>query len=135
MINKDKLKVEYEIACNNYLYAFCKKHGYYFYHDAWLSNDAGTIACIADYYIDIVTIRYDVDNDVQKDEFLKWYDYCIELGSLGDKETPCFKAWCMGCPRKSPEDIEKIRATHKRIEFLKADLEKSLEASENETDF
>lgn len=79
---KTKLKSDYEKACNAYLKAFCKKHGYD-YEDAarsWVGGDVGGITECADYIVRMDDIITDIDRDAPEDEFVKYYDYCLRVG-------------------------------------------------------
>lgn len=51
IMDKEKLKNDYENACNAYLKAFCEKHDYIYEGlDMWVGNDVGTVACCGDGY-------------------------------------------------------------------------------------
>ena len=126
-----KLKQHYENACNAYLKAFCDKHGFDYEPDCWVANDTGTIACIADYFVSMETIITDINTDAPEEEFLKWYDYCLELSSLGVSGLPNFKSWLAGCPRKSDAEFEKIRQAKKEVEEAKRRLMECLELEES----
>lgn len=124
-----KLKSDYEKACNAYLQAFCEKHGYD-YKDAarsWVGGDVGGIAECADYIVRMEDIITDIDRDVPEDEFVKYYDYCLRVGSIacGKISTPNYSSWLSGCPRMSEEQIT-------RLEELQRDIRKAEEILENE---
>ncbi|MDR2887691.1 MAG: hypothetical protein LBV26_06815 [Bacteroidales bacterium] len=124
-MTRQKLRHDYENACNAYLKAFCSKHGYDCEDakNSWTGGKVGTIADVADQYVDMEVITTDIDMDVPKGEFLKWYDYCLELGMLGITSTPNYSSWVRGCPRKSEAEIEEIRQARQRIEDAKAIFE------------
>jgi transcription elongation factor Elf1 len=65
----------------------------------------------------------EMDTDAPEDEFLKWYDYCLELRLLGVESTPNFRNWLKGCPRKSESEMEELRQAHQRVEDAKRILE------------
>jgi hypothetical protein len=125
MKKSKELKKSYEDACNAYLKAFTDKHGYEYDPDLWVGGKAGTIICIGDYFVDMVTVITDIDMDAPEDEFLKWYDYCTEVGMLGGN-TPNFDHWLRGCPVFSKEEINKMWNTLKKIEELKEELNEQL---------
>jgi hypothetical protein len=112
-MEKIVLKAYYEKACNDYLKAFCKKHGFYFSDAYWVADEVGTVAGVADYFFDMQTIIADIDAGADKYELIKWYDYCLEIQA---EATTDYKNWLKGCPRKSPEEIEGMK---KHIEELK----------------
>ena len=130
-MNKEFLKQNYKSACNAYLLAFCNKHEYEYDSTAWVGGMHGEIAEIADLYVDMQTIVDDIDLDVDKDEFIKWYDYCVEMGYLGAKTTPNFRSWIKGCPRKSEEEIKELKAKQQEIDRMREELKNSI----NDTNF
>lgn len=112
---KTKLKQDYENACNNYLKAFCEKHEFDYEPDMWVANDVGTIICIGDYYVDMNTIRIDIDKDASVSEFVKWYDYYYRLGTLG-VSCPSYDNWLRGCPIYSKEEIAEMIKVRIKVE-------------------
>lgn len=60
----EKLRLDYQKACNNYVVAFCEKQDVCF--DGWIGDAVGEIACFADYVISLHDIIYDIDNRVPK---------------------------------------------------------------------
>jgi hypothetical protein len=122
-MNLSKLKSSWEKVCNEYLKAFCKKHGFDYESDCWVGNDVDGVAAISDYCVDMTTIRMDIDMDSPEDEFLKWYDYCLELHCLGVESTPNFRNWLKGCPRKSEVEMEELRQAQRRVKDAKRMLE------------
>ena len=65
----------------------------------------------------------DVDLPATEDEFLKWYDYCLEAAEFG-LTTPNYKSWVKGCPRTSKESFDNLRA-------IKHNLERAIEIEKN----
>jgi hypothetical protein len=111
-----KAKDLYERGCNEYLKLFCKKHGFD-YDDArgsWVAGDVGGIAMCGDYYIDMATIIADIDNEAPKEEFIKYYDYCLEVAEF-ELPTPNFNSWLAGCPRTSSETLNRLRCLKKEL--------------------
>lgn len=125
----NNLKQAYEQAVNNYLMAFCHKHEFD-YTDAknsWVGNDVGGIVCVADYYVNLDTIRTDIDRDAPVDEFVKWYDYTLRIGMIDiNAPMPNYDSWLMGCPRLSDEQISKWEELHRKTEESKEELLHSL---------
>ena len=124
-MTKEKLKQNFEKAANDYLKAFCKKHEYDYDPLDWVGGEAGTIVCVADYYVDMQTIRDDIDMDAQEKEFLAWYDYCIEVHQF-DAYPLNFRSWLRGCPRRSQEEIEHLKGLQARIDELREQLEREV---------
>lgn len=113
--NKSYIAKEvYERGCENYLMLFCEKHEYGYEPYSWVGSDIGGVACIGDYFVDMHTMRVDIDENAPKDEFVKWYDYCLAAHEFGLNE-PNFKSWIHGCPRTSDETFEKFRAMRNEL--------------------
>jgi len=81
-----QLQKNYENACNAYLKAFCLKHDFYLDNCFWVADQVGTICAIGDSFVDMETIRIDIDRDAPINEWMKWYDYSLRLGML---DAPC----------------------------------------------
>lgn len=107
-----ELRENYEKACNAYLMAFCEKHGFD-YADAaqsWVGEDVGGITLCADYYVGMPDIITDIDRDAPEEEYAKYYDYCLRVGSVanGELQTPNYESWLRGCPRLDEEQIARL---------------------------
>lgn len=85
------LQKEYHKICNQYLLEFCKKHEWDF--EFWVADEPGTIAIIGDYFIGFREMRYDIDNNIKEDAFIKWYDYALGLG-MKDEFYLLYENWC-----------------------------------------
>jgi hypothetical protein len=127
-MNKEKVKQAYESACNAYLKLFCRKHGFGYDPDAWVGGEPGGMALVADYYIDMTTIREDIDSDAPEAEFIRWYDYSLRAHSLGIT-VPNLHNWLNGYPVKSDEELTRLEEGRRRIEELKRDFERQIEES------
>lgn len=124
-MDKNEARDLYNRGCNAYLQLFCDKHGYDYEDakDSWVANEVGGIVCVNDYFVDMQTIIDDVDLPATEDEFLKWYDYCLEAAEFG-LTTPNYKSWVKGCPRTSKESFDNLRA-------IKHNLERAIEIEKN----
>lgn len=117
-MDKEKLKKDYENACNAYLKVFCEKHDYWYEGmEAWVGKDAGGVANCGDGYFDMATIRTDIDMDAPEEELLRWYDYTMEAADF-HLPTPNFEHWLLGCPRTPKEWFDEMRAKRKELEDL-----------------
>lgn len=123
----NNLKKDYDAACEAYLKAFAEKHDYEYDPDSWVGSDAGTIACVSELFVDMVTIRTDIDRDAPEDEFIQWYDYCLRLGMLNCKGIPNFDSWLRKCPIRSEDEILDMEKRREYIEGLKKELKKMCE--------
>lgn len=111
------LKENYEKACEEILKAFCCQYELQYEKEAWVAGGAGTIALIGDYYIDFQDMMYMLNNSIAFDEWLRWYDYCLDANDLGFK-TPNFTSWYKGCPRLTEEQIQNIKEKRQELKEL-----------------
>lgn len=127
----EKIKKEYSEICKEYVSLFAKKHSLENIDDSsdfWVGDNVGGIATLGDLFVNFDDIRYDIDNDVPKEKFLKWYSRDQELYSLSLKYMN-YSTFCKGAPEPyTNEDIEKIQEAKERAEVAKKDL---LEAINN----
>ena len=77
-----RLKEQFNKITEEYLSSFSKKHDLEF--DGWVGDRIGEIATFGDYFFNFDDIRYDLDNDIQKEIIFEWYDISIDL-ALSDK--------------------------------------------------
>jgi hypothetical protein len=122
----EKIKKNYEKSCNQYLRAFCEKHEFDYDDDAWVAGNVGGVANVADYFVDMETIRTDIDCDAPEDEFVKYQDYCLRASCL-DVSVPNFHAWLKGCPRKSDEELAKLERFRAHIAWLENEFRKQVD--------
>lgn len=115
----------YRQACNQYLALFCEKHGYDLHDAEWVGGEPGDIATIGDYCVGLRTIIDDLEMDAPEEEFIRWYDYCLEAHDLGI-ESPNFRSWVKGCPRIPEERLQRLRdlrgALHEETERIKREF-------------
>lgn len=116
-LNKNKLKRDFENACNAYLKAFCEKHGYDYEGTYWAGGDIGGMVLCGDQFVSIDTIRTDIDMDAPEEEFLKWYDYTSEVTAY-DLPSMNFQNWLKRAPRIPRESIENIKARRQELDEL-----------------
>lgn len=120
IMDREKLKKDYENACNAYLKAFCEKHEFYGLDNPetfWIGDQVGGIANCGDFTFDMATIVTDIDKEAPEEELLKWYDYTIEAGEF-NLPIPNFDHWLIGCPRTPSKWFEDMRANRKEFEDL-----------------
>jgi hypothetical protein len=128
---KTSLSVAYDNACNDYAKAFAEKHEMDYSDAFWVGEDVGTILCIGDYSFNFQEIRYDMDYDIDKDEIIKYYDYCTRAYSLGFEKIMNYENWCKGCPRISEEAFAKVARYREEIEKLKKELDRLIDEENN----
>lgn len=123
-LTREELRLNYNEACNAYLLAFCEKHGCDYELDAWVANDPGGIAEIADMFVAMSDIITDIDRDAPEEEYVKYYDYCLRVGSIagGELKTPNYDNWLRGCPRMNEEQIKRLEELQQDIRSAEANL-------------
>lgn len=114
---KQELKLAYEAACTNYLAAFMEKYDLSCDPQPWVGNEVGTIAEVGDYFFDFQDIKRCIDEDVEWQDLIEWYDYNIEVSILG-LPTINLKSWLMGAPRISEFRIAEIKTKRCELENL-----------------
>lgn len=111
---KDLQKCFNEV-CNKYALQFAEKHEYSF--DGWVADKVGEVATMGDYSVDFREIKYDIDNDIDADEYVKYYDYCLEVTAL-NQTVPNYESWCKGCPRIPQEVLDKVQRFRHELNTL-----------------
>lgn len=130
-----ELRENYDRVCNAYLMAFCEKHGFD-YADAarsWVGGDVGGITLCADYYVSMSDILTDIDLDAPEEEYVKYYDYCLRVGSIagGELKTPNYDSWLRGCPRMDEEQIARLEELQRDIRDAELRLRVEVERLNN----
>lgn len=126
-----ELRENYERACNAYLMAFCEKHEFD-YADAarsWVRGDVGGITECADYIVRMDDIITDIDRDAPEDEYAKYYDYSLRVGSIagGELKTPNYESWLRGCPRMDEEQIKRLEELQRRVRVAELELKGAID--------
>lgn len=116
-LTREELRLNYDAACYAYLAAFCEKHGYDYDPAAWVCNTPGGIAEVGGMAVSMADILADIDLDAPEDEYAKYYDYCIRVGSIADGklETPNYDSWLKGCPRMDEEQIARLEELNRDV--------------------
>lgn len=70
-----ELYKQYQKACEEYLHAFCEKHGFDYDDTCWVNNDVGTIAFVGDYCLSMETIIVDIEENAPKNKFIEYFDF------------------------------------------------------------
>lgn len=110
-----ELQEHYNEVCNKYALQFATKHDYPF--DGWVADKVGEVATMGDYCVNFREIKYDIDNDIDADEYVKYYDYCLEVATL-NLTVPNYESWCKGCPRIPQEVLDKIHVLRRELNTL-----------------
>jgi hypothetical protein len=123
------LKNRYIGVVSDYCYQFCEKHEYNYNPYFWVGNEIGGIYDAGDtIFVDFDTMRIDIDNNVSKDEFIKWHEYCLRLGMIDiEIPTPKFKDWINGCSRRSEEEIVKMENYKQKIDEWTEKLQQGID--------
>lgn len=92
------LSEKFKALAERYVEAFLRKHGLFddengdYYEWRWTAEEVGGIVEVADYFIGLDDIRYDIDNCVQKDLFFQWYNFRLE----NEKSKTNYKSFTKG---------------------------------------
>lgn len=110
--------------CDWYAHKFAKKHEYDF--DYWVGDRTGEIAVFnEEFFVDLSTIRYDIDKEIDSEEFEKWWFYSLDLEELECPQKINYESWCKGAPLPySREELEHIRILRNEVARMKENLEK-----------
>lgn len=127
-----KLKTDFRNACNAYLRLFAEKHGFDWNDCDWVSEDAGGVACLGDFFVDMNVIKDDIDMNAPKEEFFRWYDYSTEVEFLDLPKRCNYRSWLKGCPRYSETTFGRIRQLRDKLNESRMKL---LEAIEQESEW
>ena len=74
--------------------------------------------------------KYDIDNNVDVNEYVKYYDYCLEVGML-NLTVPNYESWCKGCPRIPQEVLDKIQGLRREYNELIKETKKTYNYGKN----
>lgn len=129
--DSESIKKRYENAVHEYCHAFCEKHGYHYDPNEWVCDGIGTTVLIGDYYISFDDIRYDIDNNVPEDVFIKYYDYTLQISSLDDgtgkMKNVNYPHFIKGLRPYSDEQLKKIEDAKKAVKDAEEALRKCVE--------
>lgn len=122
----EDLRVDWYKVCVNYTMEFCKRHSYKYDPDAWVGGEVGTIIEIADMFVTMDNIRYDVDNNIDPELFEQWYWKSVELYELGVTTYMNYPSYCKGAPDEWTEErMEELRRSKKRLEEAQEDFKRT----------
>jgi len=122
------LFIQWRDICNEYAKQFAEKHDIDIQYELdhgllWIGNDPGTICEMADMFIGMTEIRYDIDNNIPEEKFSEWYWKHLDHHEMG-LTYPNYESYCKGCPEPyTAEQLEKLKESQKRVAEAKQDLE------------
>ena len=115
-IELNELNNRYEEACNDILQAFSKTYDVQVDAQDWVAGQTGTVACVnEEFYINMDDILFMLNNDVEWNTFLAWWDYCLDCSMLGLNDIN-LQSWCKGAPRYSQESIDRLKSMRKDLD-------------------
>lgn len=126
---REELKLNYTAACNAYMAAFCEKHNFDYEPDAWVGGATGGIAEINDLFVSMDDMRADIDRDAPEEEYAKYYDYCLRVGSIagGELKTPNYESWLRGCPRMNEAQLTRLEELQQDIWRAESHLKEGID--------
>lgn len=104
------LNKKHEEVKNEYAKIFCEIMGL---DDDW-AYFSGTIYCVCDYFIDMKTIVWAVNNLVDEETFFNWYDYNLSLGEYKLGEIS-LEEYCNGKKVFSEEELASLKEAKKKV--------------------
>lgn len=114
-MSSKELKIKFNDIIAEYTKAFIDKHEFEDYdEDMWVAGCVGEIIMIGDMFVSFTDIKYDIDNDIDSDMFLKWYWKSLDCHEIG-LDFPNYKNYCIGAPIPSDEKIEHIKSLRKEL--------------------
>jgi len=128
------LKARFESVVNDYIYKFTKKHEIEF--DYWIGGDVGEMAIFNEQYaFHFGTIKYDIDNNVDKRHLFNWYylyntakkGYIFRWHKLNNGYKISYKNYVLGLRPKHIIDSERRES----LERSKMNVERTKEILEN----
>lgn len=121
---KNELKNRWTEVSNEYLRLFCEKHEYDYEPDAWIGQDAGTVASIGDMFVSMDDMRYDIDNNVEAQLFDKWYWESLDRHEKGLKYMN-YPSFVKGAP--DPYTPEQLKLIDELIDLAKQAKKKAVD--------
>lgn len=117
------LRTKWRKVCDEYLKEFCEKNDFDYLGTYWVGDDRGGIAVLGDVFVDMSTIRYSIDYDIEPKKFDDWYERSLEYGMLGLKFLT-FEQFCKGVPEpRTNDELFAIKEAKKRVEEAQKALE------------
>lgn len=114
----EDLKTRHESLKDEYARYFCKQMGLDI-NDAYFT---GNVFCVGDYFIDMQTIVYAVNNEIKDTTFFDWYNYNLTLGeeNLGNVSL---EAYVKGNLEYNIDEITRLQNLKDIISESKRNLE------------
>lgn len=129
------LEKRYVEAVNEYVQAFCDKHGYG-KPEGWVANRVGETLIIGDMFVDFADIKIDINHNVPEEVFEQWYNYTLRLRELGCEKTINYWSFSLGAPLPySEEHLKAIEVAKYRRDEAEQALRDCLAAQTDEMDF
>lgn len=128
-MDKNTLKQKFNALCEEYRKAFVE---YYFTEEEdgvqaeswWISDEPGGVLCVNDdVFFGFDEMRYCIDNEVEYEDLVEWYDYTLRLGLIDEAiPTPNLTSWLKGCPRYSEEQLQEIEKGKRKVMALEEEI-------------
>lgn len=115
---KRHLKENYERVANMWLLELLNMWELDSVYGFWVSDEVGGTYCYGDnLFFQMDDIIFCVMNDVEEKEYREWTDYNSWAMEF-NQPTHSLKAWHMGCPRHTKEEMEHLRTLKREFEEL-----------------
>ena len=93
----------------------------------------GGIAEVGDLFVSMADMLTDIDRDAPKEEYIKYYDYCMRVGGIcdGKLNTPNYDSWLRGCPRMDEEQIARLEELQRDVRSAEMNLKVEIDRINN----
>jgi hypothetical protein len=122
-MDRNKRIESWKKICNDYVKTFCKKHslqGDWY----WIADEVGGLIEVCDMFINLNTIRYDIDHDIEPGRFETWYSRSVEMYEANlpymNYENFC-KSKLDNCYDESK--IQRVNELREKINDIKNEIE------------
>jgi hypothetical protein len=123
---KVMLKESYKQAVNGYILELLNMWELDANYGYWIAEEVGGVYDYGDgmFTIGMDDIIYCVENDVGRETYMEWQEYCCDAAEFGF-ELPRLKSWMRGCQRTPESVFVKLRKMKAELnEAIKAEKEK-----------
>lgn len=112
---KKVLREKFNEAVNQYLLALLEMWEWDAHYGYWIADNIGGIYAYGEnYFIGFDDMRYIVDNNVKKEVYYEWSEYCLVANEY-NFSIPNLDSWIKGCPRVSQRDIEYLQGLKSKL--------------------
>lgn len=125
------LKEQWEKACNAYLLELVNTWDLDTSYGFWIADDVGGTYAYGDvYFLSMEDIKYCVENNLTREEYVEYQEYNSDACSLGFDNIN-LRSWHNGCPRLTKEQIQHLYDLKKELNDETERLKEQLKNGKN----